>query len=206
MLGSLLLTLALASSPAAHASRAKFTPAKEKKVPSKPLPKILQDLEAKYQKAKTLKAAFNQETESGLTGQKKKSSGSLLVKRPGRIRWETLEPQADRTLLISDGKTFQSYTPPFEEGENGQLIEGAAAKSESRLEQALLSGSFSVARDMGFEQLSPTRYSFTPKKGTAGTVSKATVELDPKALTITQVVIEHAGGNKADIKDRKSVV
>ena len=161
------------------------------------LPQLLVELEERYKKQKTLSAKFAQETLTPLTGQKKKSAGTILVSRPGKIRWETELPADSRSLLVSDGKTFWFYTPPFEPTDNGQLIERKSGKSESKLEQALLSGSFSLARDMKFEKLTDTTFSFTPRKGTAGTVAKATVEIDPKAMTIQRVVIEHLGGNRA---------
>ncbi len=192
--------------PAARGDKARLilppstsAPVTVKKAKPQVLPKLLVELEERYKTQRTLSAKFSQETLTPLTGQKKKSSGTLLVSRPGKIRWETETPADSRSLLVSDGKTFWFYTPPFEESDNGQLIERKSGRSESKLEQALLSGSFSLAHDMKFEKLSETTFCFTPRKGTAGTVSKATVEIDPKAKTIRKVAIEHLGGNTADI-------
>ena len=85
-----------------------------------PLPSLLQAVEEKYAQSPTVQAEFTQINEVAALKTKKTSSGILIVKRPNKLRWETLKP--DVSVLMSDGSTFWFYTPPFEEGDRGQLI------------------------------------------------------------------------------------
>lgn len=114
------------------------------------LPKALQEVEKRYAEAGTLFAEFKQLNETAATGQKKESQGILYAKRPGKVRWETRSPDAN--LLVSDGKKFWFYTPPFDEDERGQLIERKASEVQTKLANALLSGSFSIVHDMKIEE------------------------------------------------------
>jgi outer membrane lipoprotein carrier protein len=163
----------------------------------RPLPKLLQEVEAKYSKSKTLSAEFSQLNEDIILSQKKKSSGKIFVKRPTKVRWETLKPEVN--ILVSDGKRFWFYTPPFDEGERGQVVEKKSSEVQSKLVNALLAGSFSVARDMTIQEKNPSTFLMIPKPGTAGTVTQATVEIDPAQKLIQKVTLDHKGGNRAEI-------
>ena len=146
------------STPAAP-SRKKPCPSQKK---SRELPLLLKQVEAKYQKAQTLSAEFTQKNENVTLGQTKNNTGKIYFKRPHKVRWETLEP--DKSILIGNGKTFWFYTPPFEEGERGQVIKKAAAQVQSKLANALLSGSFSMIQDMVIQPQGSARFSTYPAK------------------------------------------
>ena len=162
------------------------------------LPAELVAVEAKYTKAGTLRADFTQINEIAALKQKKTSSGILSIKRPSKIRWEEQAPE--HTLLVSDGRTLWYYTPPFEAGERGQVIERKAQEAQSRLANALLSGAFSKAtKDMKIETTSPTEFTLIPRKGSAGTVIKAILTLNADAKLIEKVVLEHKEGNRSEI-------
>lgn len=168
------------------------------------LPSLLKDVETKYTRASTLVADFTETSESAALKQTKKNSGTIQFKRPGKIRWETLKP--DHNLLISDGKKFWFYTPPFDPTDpedKGQYWERDASKVQSRFAQALLSGSFSEQfkkHAMSVKQTAPSDFLVTPKKGTAATVQQATLHIDPKQKLITGISLVHRGGNKSEIK------
>lgn len=161
------------------------------------LPSLLKAVDAKYSKAATLTAKFTQVNESAALKQKKTSSGVITAKRPDKVRWETLSP--DPNTLVSDGKTFWYYTPPFDEGERGQLIVKKAAEIQSRLATALLSGSFSSVKGMRFRKVSPSKFVILPRTGSAGTVERIEIEVDPERKLIQRVLLDHKGGNRAEI-------
>jgi outer membrane lipoprotein carrier protein len=162
------------------------------------IPKALQEIEAHYAKQKTLTAEFTQINESAALKQSKKSLGRIYVKRPDKVRWETFQPDAN--ILVSDGRTFWFYTPPFDETEHGQLIERKASQMQSKLAQALISGRFSVAKDMKIDAQGPNRYRLTPKRaGNAGTVKRAEIEINPATHTIEKVTLDHSDGNHSVI-------
>ncbi len=165
--------------------------------PNSSLPKALQEVEAKYAKTQTLFAEFSQTNETAATGAKKQSKGIIYAKRPGKIRWETRSPDAN--LLVSDGRKFWFYTPPFDESEHGQVVERPANQVQTKLANALLSGSFSVLSEMKIEEKGPSRFILYPKKGVAGSVKRAEIEIDPKRHLIQTVILEHEGGNRSEI-------
>jgi outer membrane lipoprotein carrier protein len=161
------------------------------------LPKLLQEVEAKYSKAHTLTAGFSQVVESVVTKQRQTSSGIVMFKRPNKIRWETLKP--DPNLFVCNGVHAWYYTPPFEEGERGEYRERNASEVQTKLANGLLSGSFSVASDMRIEQKTPVRFLLRPKKEAAGTVEKAEIDIDPQEQLIRKVIIQHRGGNRTEV-------
>jgi len=163
-----------------------------------PLPALLQTVEAKYARISTISAEFVQITENiALNNKKKTSSGKIFLKKPSRIRWEVLKP--DVSLLVSNGKTTWYYTPPFDEGEKGQLIEKKSAQIQSKLAEALLAGSFSSHQFKQIKQTAPNIFLLTPKPSTAGTVIKATLEIDLSNHLIQKVILEHHEGNRTEI-------
>jgi outer membrane lipoprotein carrier protein len=203
---SLAVSVALSSSPLACAEVSARTPvepptpvetAAPAKAKRKALPQVLQDVEAKYSKAATMQAEFTQVIDVVALKSKKVSSGVIMARRPDKLRWETLKP--DMNLLVSDGKHFWYYTPPFDEGEHGQLIERKSSKAQSRLANALLSGSFSVARDMKISQENPSKFLLIPKRGSAGSVNRIEIEIDPNEKLIRKVVLDNQGGNHTEI-------
>lgn len=161
------------------------------------LPQLLIQVEAKYAKEQTLKAEFSQVNFSAALKQKKTVSGIIMFKRPDKIRWETKIP--DPNVLVSDGKKVWFYTPPFDEGERGQLIEKKSTEVQTKLTNALLSGSFSAAHDLKIEQKSTSHFVLYPKTGTAGTVVRAEIDIDPERKLIHKVTLKHRDGNQSEI-------
>jgi outer membrane lipoprotein carrier protein len=71
---------------------------------------IADAVDNRYNNLHTLEAQFN-ETYSG-SGATRTESGTLLLKKPGRMRWDYTEPRAK--MFLTDGKTAWFYVP----GEN----------------------------------------------------------------------------------------
>ena len=161
------------------------------------LPELLRQVEERYSEGATLRAQFEQKELVASMNRVKQTRGTIEVKRPDKLRWETLGQDAN--LLVSDGKKFWFYTPPFDEGERGQVIEKKANQVNSKLAQQLISGSFSAARDMKIETIDASRFRLLPKRGSAGTVKAAEITIDPIQKEIRQVRLEHRGGNQSDI-------
>jgi len=173
------------------------TPSKKVAVRKNHLPELLREVEERYSQGATLRAQFEQKELVASMNRVKQTRGTIEVKRPDKLRWETVGQDAN--LLVSDGKKFWFYTPPFDEGERGQLIEHKAGQVNSKLAQHLISGSFSAARDMKIETIDASRFRLLPKKGSAGTVKAAEITIDPVLKEIRQVRLEHRGGNQSDI-------
>lgn len=158
------------------------------------LPGLLQEVQAQYQKSAGIQAQFTQSTEIKATRQNKKAKGRIWIKRPGKLRWETLEPEPN--ILVSDGKLFWFYTPPFEAGERGQVIVRKKAQVQTQFLNALLSGSFEFGKGaVRIEEKGDKDFVLRPKPGTAGDVQSAEIEIDPGKKTITRVILTHTSGN-----------
>ena len=71
------------------------------------VPKLLEGIENHYNHAQTLKVAFT-ETWT-LNGRKRTGSGSLELRKPGKMRWEYAMPPG--RLFISDGEFIYSLDP-----------------------------------------------------------------------------------------------
>jgi outer membrane lipoprotein carrier protein len=99
------------------------------------LPPLLQEVQAQYQKSTGVQAEFTQSTDIKATKQIKKAKGRIWIKRPNKLRWETLEP--DPNILVSDGKTFWFYTPPFDKDDRGQVIVKKTAQVQTQFLNAL---------------------------------------------------------------------
>jgi outer membrane lipoprotein carrier protein len=161
------------------------------------LPLLLQEVERTYALAGTVFANFDQVNESAALKTKKPSSGHIVIKRPNKIRWETLTPNA--SLLVSDGIKAWFYTPPFDSSEAGQYSEYPASMIHSQLANALLSGNFSASPDTKVRAVSDHEFVLTPKTGTAGDVKEARIEVDLTNKFINRVQLFHKDGNHADI-------
>jgi outer membrane lipoprotein carrier protein len=162
------------------------------------LPGPLKDVEKNYAKSPAFRADFEQVVTKPAWGIKDRASkGVFSFQRPGKFRFEITEP--DKNLVINDGKKFYSYTPPFAEGESGQVMIEDSKKIKSKLLDQLLTGSFSKAKDVKIESRNSTEFILTPKKGTSGDVTEALVLIDPKEKLIKKVTLSQEGGNKTEI-------
>lgn len=72
------------------------------------LQKLLKTVENRYNHAQTLQVSFR---ESYKAPQRpvRTESGTLLLRKPGRMRWDYTSPQGK--LFVSDGKYLYLYTP-----------------------------------------------------------------------------------------------
>ena len=171
----------------AHAARPK----------QNPIPQALLQLEKSYVKASTVSAKFVQVNDIAATALKKTSDGYLTLQRPDRFRWETLKP--DKNLLVSDGKTFWFYTPPFDETEKGQVVVRRKSQVNSKMASLLLSGNFSAAKKLRFITVSEKEFDLKPIGKSAEGIRIMHLTLADDGKTIQKVILEHQGGNKTEI-------
>ena len=163
------------------------------------LPPLLQEVQTQYQKSSGVQAEFTQSTDIRATKQVTHAKGRIWIKRPNKLRWETLEP--DPNILVSDGKTFWFYTPPFDQDERGQVIIKKTAQVQTQFLNALLSGSFDFEKgSTSIETRGTNAFLLKPKSGTAGDVQIAQITIDPTKHTISEVILTHTSGNQTTIK------
>ena len=70
---------------------------------------LQQALQQRYALVLDFSADFTHTYEGGMLRTRLVERGTMLVKRPGRMRWDYREP--DRKLFVSDGERLYSYLP-----------------------------------------------------------------------------------------------
>ena len=66
-------------------------------------------LQTKYDTVRDFSADFTQQWESGVLKRKITERGRLQVKKPGKMRWDYIDPE--KKLFVSDGRTMFLYFP-----------------------------------------------------------------------------------------------
>ena len=85
---------------------------------------LQQALQQRYALVLDFSADFTHTYEGGMLRTRLVERGTMLVKRPGRMRWDYLEPE--RKLFVSDGERLYSYLPEDNQVIIGHLPDGNA--------------------------------------------------------------------------------
>jgi outer membrane lipoprotein-sorting protein len=103
---------------------------------------LLKGIEQRYNHAKTLQVQYN-ETYT-VQGQARKSeTGTLTLRKPGRMRWDYSAPAGK--LFLSDGKDVYLYTPDSHRVEKEPL----KASDDMRAPMAFLLGKLDFSKEAG---------------------------------------------------------
>ena len=71
---------------------------------------------------------FKQEIISSLTGKKRTSDGTIDYMYPGKIKFTVQEADGTSSVFVSNNKKSWYYTPPFIEGEPGDVVVQSAKR------------------------------------------------------------------------------
>ena len=104
------------------------------------LPKLLESVEKRYNKANTLQVAF-EETLSGTGRARVAESGQLTLRKPGRMRWDYTAPAGK--LFLSDGKNIYYYNSSSKRAEKTKFKES----EDMRAPLAFLLGKLDFDKD-----------------------------------------------------------
>ncbi|MEC4891082.1 MAG: outer membrane lipoprotein carrier protein LolA [Nitrospira sp.] len=164
---------------------------------------IVKQLQARYEKTKDLQADFTQQTRIEGFERPVTSSGKVYIKKPGRLRWDYLEPATEQIYVNQDD--VKVYVPEHKQVLVGKLTRMAASQAPLELLQgaAKLEESFEVApatgkKDRGVGGL--RLLSLTPKGqegDPARPVQRIVVEVFPKTYFIRTVWLYEVNGNVA---------
>jgi outer membrane lipoprotein carrier protein len=109
---------------------------------------LLKGVEQRYNHAKTLQVQYN-ETYT-VQGQARKSeTGTLTLRKPGRMRWDYTAPAGK--LFLSDGKDVYLYTPESHRAEKEPL----KASEDMRAPMAFLLGKLDFSKEFRNFELKP---------------------------------------------------
>lgn len=113
-------------------------------VPSQPPPsarELAQQIQRKYQQVHDFSADFEHVYQGGVLRKKLSERGSVLIKKPGRMRWTYTTPE--KKEFVSDGHKLYSYIP----ADRQVVVSTMPAADEASSPALFLAGRGDVARD-----------------------------------------------------------
>jgi outer membrane lipoprotein carrier protein len=152
---------------------------------------VVQRIEEHHARTADLVARFTQSYRSGMLGRELVESGVVSIKRPGRMRWEYLEPE--KKLFVSDGTTFYFYVP-----EDRQVIVQEQDTQRSLAARLLFGGQglleeFEASLDEPLED-GVLRVRLVPRHADAE-LERAFVDAEPSGV-IRSILLEDVQGNR----------
>lgn len=159
------------------------------------LDQLIDGLQTKYNKLASLSADF---TQIYTGGQSRRESGRVLLKKPGKMRWDYTSPESK--LFISDGKTLYEYVPSEKYASKSSIKDS----SDMRAPFAFLLGRGNLRRDfkkIEFSKEAPARAGnkvlrMIPKR--AADFRELLVEIEPTSLQIYRLTLIESGGSRSD--------
>ena len=167
-----------------------------------PLKDVVDHVQKRYDGAKDFRARFNQTLTNAAFARKSSSTGEVLLKKPGRMRWNYAQPEPK--MYLSDGNTLWLYEP-----EDKQAFKQDLKSSQLPSALAFLTGQGKLASefDIAFAPPAPkTPYGtardyvlqLVPK--TAQAQVKAIIfVVEPKTFDVRESVITDQSGNVNDL-------
>ena len=166
---------------------------------------VVKQLQARYEKTKDLQADFTQKTTVEGFGRAITSSGKVYIKKPGRLRWNYLDPSVEDIYVNRDD--VRVYVPEHKQVLVGKLTQMAASKAplELLLGAAKLDESFDIeptpgkGRGVGGVRI----LTLLPKsqEGEARrSLQRIELEVFPKTYFIRTVTLHEMSGNVASFE------
>ncbi|THJ16678.1 MAG: outer membrane lipoprotein carrier protein LolA [Nitrospira sp. CG24B] len=163
---------------------------------------VVKQLQARYEKTKDLQADFSQKTKIEGFERPVASSGKVYIKKPGRLRWDYLDPATEQIYVNQED--VKVYVPEHKQVLVGKLTQMAASKAPLELLQgaAKLDESFEIeptrGRDRGVGGM--PLITLIPKakeQESTQNLQKIVVEVFPKTYFIRTVSLHEVSGNVA---------
>jgi outer membrane lipoprotein carrier protein len=159
---------------------------------------VARDVQRKYDRVSDFSADFVHSYRGGVLKQQATERGTVLVKKPGKMRWEYTAPE--KKLFVSDGHKIYSYIP-----QDRQVIIGTMPSDERAPTPALfLTGKGDISRDFNaaFDKVAEAPpgslvLKLTPKRREPEYES-LTLVLDPDTLSLRMLItVDSQGGRSA---------
>ncbi len=155
------------------------------------------DLQQKYDRVTDFSADFVHAYRGGVLKQQATERGNLLVKKPGKMRWEYTAPE--KKLFVSDGRKIYSYIP-----QDKQVVVGTMPRDEQASSPALfLTGKGNLTRDfnVAFDKVADAppgslALKLTPKRPEPEYES-LTLVVEPKTLSLQMLITVDAQGGRS---------
>lgn len=161
---------------------------------------IVKRIQTRYEKTKDLQADFVQKTRIEGFERPVTSSGKVYLKRPGRLRWDYLEPANEQIYVTNDD--VKVYVPEHKQVLVGKLTQMAASQAPLELLQGagMLEESFDVRPTEGNERGAEgirliALFPKTKDHESTKTIRKIVIEVYPKTYYMKTVSLYEANGN-----------
>lgn len=154
-----------------------------------------------YDGAKDLHAKFEQQLTTAM-GTKKRASGEVWLKKPGRMRWDYAKPE--KKLMVADGQTLWVYEPEDEQAFKQELKSSNLPDSVSfLLGDGRLKDQFDVtlAKDppAGLAQPGELVLHLQPKRA-SGAYKSLLFVIEPKTGVVTGTVVYDQQGGESRLR------
>ena len=163
---------------------------------------VVKNLQARYEKTKDMQADFSQKTKIEGFERPVMSSGKVYIKKPGRLRWDYVDPATEQIYVNQDD--VKVYVPEHKQVLVGKLTQMAASKAPLELLQgaAKLEESFEIEPTTGKDRGvgSTPLITLIPKakeQESTQNLQKIIVEVFPKTYFIRTVSLYEISGNVA---------
>lgn len=161
------------------------------------LDQLINALQAKYNKLTSLAADFTQ-VYTAPGERTRRESGQLLLKKPGKMRWDYSAPAAK--LFVSDGRWLYEYVPAERYATRTTVKEA----DDLRAPFAFLLGRGNLRRDfkdIEFAKESPVKAGnrvlrMVPKR--AENFKMLLVEIEPNSLRLERLALIEGNGARSD--------
>ena len=151
-------------------------------------------VQAFYEKTKDIEAGFVQTYTYAAVGRSQTSRGTLRVKKPGKLRWDYLEPEK-KTILLN-GSRLTQYEPEA----NQVYVDDHFDATAMSAAVTFLLGKGSLEREFNLSTDEAGRLVLTPKEADARVEQVVLTVGEGGAVTATRVV--DGSGNVNDIAFR----
>ena len=181
-----------ASTPKAAGTAAKTAPSAAGVLP---VDKLVTRLQERYDSAADFRARFTQQYTYAATGRERTSTGEVLIKKPGRMRWNYEKPEP--SLWLATGSVFVMYEPEAKQAFKQDLKASQLPAAVAFLMgKGKLSDEFdvSVAKELPYGNPDDYRLSLKPKK-TQSTYRSIYFVVDPHSYLVRQSVLINAQGD-----------
>lgn len=155
-------------------------------------------LQKRYERVRDFSADFVHEYQGGALRLTLSERGRVLVKKPGKMRWEYTAPE--EKLFVSDGTTMYSYIP----GDKQVIVAAVPQGEEAATPTLFLSGKGDVVRDFTPSMADPrpaaaagTRALKLVPRTPQRDYDWLILELDPASLAIRGLITTDAQGGRS---------
>jgi len=175
--------------------------------PNAALDEAVRGVEGAYGRMTDLKADFTQTAFNKSLNQTIPASGTVYLKKGGKLRWEYAEPTPQQ--IVSDGKTIWIYTPTLNQVNTGRAPDALSGPAGS-----FLSGLGKLREHFGVRLLNPAQpkdaegnvqLDLTPKQPLP-TLQRLILAFDPNGWQLRRAVVYDQFENTVTMKFTKLVI